>query len=673
MDPPGHVPAQLLSDWQLAPNQLLGQKSGALPIQHNLPAGSTPFLGREAAVEELAVLVNRPDPRLITVSGLGGVGKTRLALETAQSLVDRFDHGVYFIPLDNVHDEEGFWEALIKGLYIPVDGVHAQRQIVDDYLRSKQVLLLLDNFEHLMDLRFEIGRLLADCPRLNLLLTSRQALDLQAEQLYPLDGLSVKEGRDSAPYQLYLAAARRRLPGYRPSDQAAEDIVALCASVDGLPLAIELAATWSDILGPRQILEHLQSDMQDVWHDAADRPERQRSLWELFDYSWRMLPQAEQDAAMRLSVLHGSFTPEMAMSIAGCRPAVLKRLIQASFITRTSGTRLMIHRLARRFLSQQAELAGYSAESLEKRFMEITLAWTSKQTGRLLETFRVRYLRSLHSEWQHVERVWWLAVEHHYYDLLESCWDIIVYFEARGTWGQGKAFFEGMRRPVPSAERRMHAFLDKADSVFAARLSEIPRSLKLSKRSLQTFEDLGIDATHGRIRAFARVILFTSQYALNKRAASPKIQLGFKNIAGEHLARSAETIAAQTDGVKLFAEGDPAGASAVFEGVLKKIGSEAFMAPTFHCFLGISLQGQGLEAAAREQFSLALTKGISTAVYPAVVTATYELRLLEGDNPPTQQVQKALEKLALEMGSWRTVGQVAIINAIQYLNLGLTK
>ena len=673
MNQTGQVSARLLADWQLAPNQLLGKKNAALPTQDNLPAEVTPFIGRDDASAGLATLIHRPDIRLITVSGLGGVGKTRLAVETARSLVNSFDHGVYFIPLDNINDVEGFWEGIIKGLHIPADGGNSRRQIVEDYLHNKQIMLLLDNFEHVMHLTSEIGYLLSTFPRLNLLITSRLSLDLQAEQLYPISGLSTETGQHSPSFQLYLATARRRLPGYTPTDQEALDIVALCKTVEGLPLAIELAATWSDILSPGQILEHLQNDIHDVWHNAADRPDRQKSLWELFDYSWRMLSNPEQEAAMRLSILRGSFSPEMAVDIAGSPPVVIKQLIQASFIMRTSGSRLMIHRLVRQFLAQQAERAGYRLESLEERFMEITLDWTSEQTHQLLETFHVKYLRALQVEWQHVERAWWLAVERGRYQLLESCWDIIVYFEARGTWGLGKTFFEAMRQQVPATERRMHAFLDEAESVFSARLSDIPRALKYSRRALQTFEELDIDNQNSAVGAYARVILYTSRYALNQQATTDEIQLGFKKIAGEHLAKSAEIIVAQTDGVKLFAIGDPAGASTKFKGALNMIGPEAFMAPTFQCFLGISLLGQGLKSAAHEQFTLALRQGLSTDVFPAVVTATYELSLLEEDNPTTQKCRDALEKLAMEMGSRRTVGQVAIINAIQYLNLGLVK
>ncbi|MFN2140117.1 MAG: hypothetical protein ACK2U5_06535, partial [Candidatus Promineifilaceae bacterium] len=136
------LPPELLEDWQLAPDRLMGQKSASLSEQHNLPATTTSFLGRNGIREDLASLIRRPDLRLVTVTGLGGAGKTRLALETARSLVGFFDHGVYFVALDNVDDADGFWEAILEGLDIPSDGVNSAQQLVENYLQNKQILLL---------------------------------------------------------------------------------------------------------------------------------------------------------------------------------------------------------------------------------------------------------------------------------------------------------------------------------------------------------------------------------------------------------------------------------------------------------------------------------------------------------------------------------------------------
>jgi transcriptional regulator with XRE-family HTH domain/tetratricopeptide (TPR) repeat protein len=671
MNQTGQVPSQLLADWQLAPNQLLGKKNAALPAQDNLPAEVTPFIGRDDASVELALLIHRPDIRLITVSGLGGVGKTRLAVETARSLVNRFDHGVYFIPLDNINDAEGFWEGIIKGLHIPADGGNSRRHIVEDYLRNKQVMLLLDNFEHVMHLNCEISRLLSKYPRLKLLVTSRLALDLQAEQLYPISGLSTEAGQNSPSYQLYLATARRRIPGYIPTSQEALDIIALCETVEGLPLAIELAATWSDILSPGQILEHLQNDMHDVWHYAADRPDRQKSLWELFDYSWRMLPDLEQEAAMRLNVLRGSFSPEMALAIAGCSPAVIKRLVQASFIMRTSGSRLMIHRLVRQFLAHQAERAGIRKEELETNFMEITLAWTSEQSLLLRKTFKAVYFQNMHREWQHIERAWWMAVDRHEYDRLESCWDILFYFEARGNWGEGNNFFEATREKIGSNNPRMQARLDEAQAIFAVRTFDIPRSLKLARRSLKTLDELGITSDRDGVGAYARLVITGAEYQLKQASFSEENKQELRQKTGSYLLLFTDVTIAMSDGVKCCMQEDFEGAAAAFEKALTICGLDAYTVPNIRCFLAIAYRAGGRNEEAREQFILAKNYAEKIDILPALVTAAYEMPLLEGDNVSTLYSRQSLEELALELGSRRTVGRVAIINAIQYLNLGM--
>jgi hypothetical protein len=664
------VAPELLADWQVAPNILVGQRSAALPAQHNLPAQTTPFLGRERDYEEVAALLRRPDLRLITVSGLGGAGKTRLAVEAARSLIDWFDHGVYFIPLDNVNSAAGFWEAILDGLHVPADGANPAQKLVEDYLQNKQILLLLDSFEHLLPITAEICRLLSTTRRLRLLVTSRQALDLQSEQLYPLGGLSYREGQASPAYQLFVQIAQRRLPGYTPSAQDAAEIEALCIQVDGLPLALELAATWSDVLSPAQILNHLTQDLQEVWHDAVDRPQRQQSLWDLFDYSWQMLPKPEQEAAIRLSTLRGSFTSSAAMAIAGCDVNVLKLLLQTSVVGRTTGSRMILHPLVRQFLQQQAVSAGYTIEELEERFMEVTLAWVSEESRLLRQTFGTRHYRKLHAEWQNVERAWWLAVERERYELLDACWDLLFYFEARGNWGQGDTFFEATRRQIPQTNRYMQARLDEAQGYLAARLYELPRSIKLAQHSLQTLNDLGIDTDREEAGMYASLIIHVANHALNQTDFSEENKQNLRDIAAGRLAKFAALTNTMADGVKCYSQGDFEGASTAFQNALTVCGPDAYTVPVIRVFLGISLRAQGRESVARQQFTEGLHRGLEIGIYPAIVGATYELEHMRGEESTQRRCQEALESLALQMGSRRTVGHVANAAAMQYLNLG---
>lgn len=663
---------ELLGSWRLPPNTLHGQRSAALGVRHNLPAATTPFLGRKTMGEEVAGLLRKRELRLVTIGGLGGVGKTRLALETAHTLRSRYDHGVYFVPLDNIFDAPGFWAAIRDGLDIPAGGAAAVQGLVLDYLENKQILLLLDNFEHLLPLASEISLLLARTSRLTLLVTSRRALDLQAEQLYLLEGLSCTAGTESPAYALFLQTARRRLPGYEPTPENAADILALCRAVSGLPLALELAGTWIDLLSPRQILDRLQSDLRAVGHNGADRPPRQRSLWHLFDYSWQMLSAAEQKAAQHLSVLHGTFTTPMAMAIAGCTAADLKRLLQSAFVRQSTGTRLMIHPLVRQFLMETAAEERLDRESLEETFMDEVLHWASRESGLLRETLKSVHYRNLHAEWQHIERAWWLAAARGRSDLLESCWDLIVYFEVRATYLQGRALFEATRLQFPAEERRLQARIDEALAVFAARLLELPRSFQLAKRALQTYEDLGIDLEQDTAGKYAQVVLITGEYALNQAQASPRLKRALREVTQGYLATFSSLTLTMLDGVAASSEGNHGAALQAFEQARALSGQDAFTYPILCCFMGIMLRHLGREAQAHEQFASGLERGLALDIYPAVVAATYELRLLAGDDPTTEQCRAALERLALEMGSRRTVGHVAKAAAIQYLNLGDT-
>ena len=149
----------------------------------------------------------------------------------------------------------------------------------------------------------------------------------------------------------------------------------------------------------------------------------------------------------------------------------------------------LISGILRQFLEQQAVRSGRNLEELETRFMTITLNWTAEQSRLLRQTFKTEHYQNLHREWQHIERAWWLAVERGCYDLLESCWDILFYFEAIGTWGQGDAFFDLTWRQVPAEQRRMLARLDEAQALMAGRLYEMPRSVNLAQRSLDTLEE----------------------------------------------------------------------------------------------------------------------------------------------------------------------------------------
>ncbi len=335
----------MIASWQLPGHSLTAWKS-ALPLPHNLPPAVAPIIGYAEPYQQLENLIRRPEVRLVTVTGLGGVGKTRLALEASRAQTDWFEHGVFFIGLETVNTVAGFWELVARVLTIPRDTTTPVERLVPDYLRNKQLLLLLDNFEHLPELIPVVAGLIRQTRQLKLLVTSRQALDLRAEHVVSLTGLSTEKGIESPAYHLFCRTARQRVPGYTATDAEAQDILAICELAEGLPLALELAAAWLDTMPPRQILERLQSNLAHLNQIAADRPERQHSLQAVFDYSFRLLAEDAQEAIVRLSVFIGPFSASAAPAVAGCSSQTLRRLIHASLVRRIADGRLIIHPLA---------------------------------------------------------------------------------------------------------------------------------------------------------------------------------------------------------------------------------------------------------------------------------------------------------------------------------------
>src|SRR2546426_5307484 len=213
----------------------------------NLPAPRTSFVGRTSELDEIDRLLEDPDCRLLTLVGSGGAGKTRLALEAAARRIDRYPHGVHFVPLVSVAAPEFLAPAVAESIQFAVDGAHsgfsAQEQLLD-YLTERCTLLVLGNFEHLVDGADLVGEIIERAPKVELLTTSRERLNVQSEWVFDVHGLGLTEnGNGSAPaMRLFVERARQVVPGFALDD--ASEVLRICRLVDGMPLGIELAASW---------------------------------------------------------------------------------------------------------------------------------------------------------------------------------------------------------------------------------------------------------------------------------------------------------------------------------------------------------------------------------------------------------------------------------------------
>jgi predicted ATPase/DNA-binding SARP family transcriptional activator len=326
----------------------------APPAPDNLPADITPFIGREPELVQIAERLAHPACRLLTVMGPGGMGKTRLAVQAARPQIERFDHGVCFIDLAPVPTADLLPEAILRSLSVPQHAGSSAGQQVIDYLAGRHMLLLLDNCEHLLDGITFLADLLAAAPRVKVLATSRARLNLHGEWLAPLEGLQLPHPDEASleasdATALFLDCIRRLQPNYQPDADDGSQIVRLCRLLDGIPLAIELAAGWTRAVPLDEIAGEISRDLAFLATRDRDVPARMRSMQATFEHSWRLLDNSQQSLLSQMSVFHGGFTREAVQAATGAEPHDLQGLVDASWLRLTPGGRYAMHELIRQY------------------------------------------------------------------------------------------------------------------------------------------------------------------------------------------------------------------------------------------------------------------------------------------------------------------------------------
>ncbi len=335
------------------------------------PLADDGFVGRSGELARIAELLSRDECRLLCLVGPGGVGKTRLARRAMQLLGPQQDDGALFIALDDVETAAQLGLRLAQEAGVatgPRAGQALDRAI--EAWRERQLLLVLDNFEQLSGETATLSRLLRDCPRLKLLVTTRVRLQLADEWSLPLEGLPCPDPEDRDRVEafdavrLFVKAAQRVEPGFSAAADAAA-IVDICRQVDGLPLALELAAAWVRMLSCAEIAQELHQGTELLRAADARLPERHASLETVFEQSWQRLSASEREVLARLSVFHGGFSVETARAVAGASLPVLGALADKSLLTKDR-QRMRLHPLVQQLAALKLQALDASSATHDR-------------------------------------------------------------------------------------------------------------------------------------------------------------------------------------------------------------------------------------------------------------------------------------------------------------------
>ncbi len=406
------------------------------------------FIGREKEFNDLRQLLAQPECRLLTLVGPGGIGKTRLALQLETLLSKDFVRGSIVVYLQPLRSVEFFVTAIAAALGVSLTGQEPPLVQLGHYLSDKEALVVMDNFEHLLDAADQLAILLSYTPHVKYLITSREALNLQEEWLYRVSGLTYPidldngfADQDDDAVQLFNERAQRVYADFTP-DKEIEAVIQICQLVEGMPLALELAAAWRKTLNCQEIADEIQGGLEFLTTRHRNVLERHHSIQTVFDQTWQRLNEREQDIFKRLSVFRGGFQRDAVVEVTGASLPILSTLVDKSLLRLDGNGRYQIHELLRQYAAEQLEKSAEDVQQTQTDHANFYIQFIHQRSGDICGGRQRKALLEIRAELDNIRVAWLWAVAQGDADALKKGSESLgLYYQFQGGYLEGMTLF----------------------------------------------------------------------------------------------------------------------------------------------------------------------------------------------------------------------------------------
>lgn len=506
---------------------------------NNLPQYRTNFVGRFKELAAISELIDNPDCRWISLVGPGGIGKTRLATRIASMNLPRFPDGSFFVPLEIVKTATEIYPAIGRSLEIRFGTIftdmNPQTQLLD-YLGEKRILLVLDGLEHLTSCGSALTHLLSENPNLHLLTTSRHKQNMKDEWVFHLEGLATEEPAGSHQYSeavsLFIARLQQAQSDRTVSEEEMDQVIQICSAVEGMPLGIELAATWAPVMGLSDIASELELDFGFMDHPHQDIPEKHQNLKAVFDSSWKLLEVPLRRILLDLSVFEGEFSRHDAQVVCNASLSSLAALVDRSLLHRDTDGKFKIHRLVHEFCADLIDPTSLHREEIRDKHLNYYSNFLSDRIPAIYaidQTCRIEVQNNFSNIFAAVK----YAIQDHRQNTITAIiQDLFSYLIVQG-WHEGSLIFQQLIDFIDSINnedvndlRTLRAKIQAQKGFFLSNLGLTDESEIISKAAIEVLEnevhlrEIGISYNNLGINAIDR-----GDYSVGKEFLDKAIEL----------------------------------------------------------------------------------------------------------------------------------------------------